>query len=89
MLGKLQKDLEDSLLGRVSFETENRPYTPHITLGRIRQWEFRAMEPEERPEIEEEINLSSEVKSIEVMESKLKPQGPDYFVLESLVLGGK
>lgn len=85
-LGKLQKDLENVLFS-VSIkelkETENRPYTPHITLGRIRTWEFRQIEPEERPEIDEEINLNFEVNSIEVMESHLKRGGAEYIVLET------
>ena len=60
--------------------------TPHITLGRIRAWEFRRIEPEERPVVDEEINLSFEVSSIEVMESQLKKGGPTYTVLESCPL---
>lgn len=47
---------------------------PHITLGRIRTWEFRQIELEERPEVSEEINLTFEVNSIEVMESELKKE---------------
>ena len=65
---------------------ETRPYIPHITLGRIKQWEFRQIEPEERPKIEEEISLSFEVNSIEVMESDLKRGGAEYTVLESAPL---
>ena len=57
--------------------------SPHVTLGRIRAWEFRQIEPEERPKVEEEINLSFEVNSIEVMESVLKKGGPKYTILES------
>lgn len=59
---------------------------PHITLGRIRTWEFRQIEPEERPQVDEEINLSFEVKSIEVMESVLKREGPSYIIVESCQL---
>lgn len=88
-LVKLQKDLETSLLKSSirGVKIENRPYTPHITLGRIRQWEFRKIDPEERPEIEEEVNLSFDVQSLEVMESHLKRKGPEYIVLESFFLG--
>ena len=60
--------------------------SPHITLGRIKTWEWRRLEPEERPEIEEEINLSFEVNSIEVMESQLKRGGSSYSILESCPL---
>ncbi len=86
-LGNLQRNLESSLFSLIKkTENENRPYKPHITLGRIRQWQFRQIDPEERPVIEEEISLSFEVNSIEIMESKLKKGGPEYFVLESFVL---
>ena len=60
--------------------------TPHITLGRIKTWQFRQIEPEERPEINEEIDSTFEVKSIEIMESQLKRGGPEYTVLESVPL---
>jgi len=87
-LGKLQKDLENSLLTSSvqELESESRPYAPHITLGRIKAWEFRKIEPEERPEVNEEINLNFEVNSIEVMESELKRGGPEYAILESCPL---
>lgn len=87
-LGKLQKDLENSLLSSSikGTEAEDRPYAPHITLGRIKDWEFRQMEPEERPEVNEDINLSFEVNSVEIMESQLKRGGPEYTVLESAQL---
>jgi len=87
-LGKLQKDLENSLLAPSikGIETENRLYTPHITLGRIRQWEFHQIEPEERPMVNEDISLSFEVNSIEAMESQLKMGGAEYTILESFPL---
>ena len=59
---------------------------PHITLARIRTWQWKQIEPEERPEVEEDINLSFEVNSIEVMESALSRGGPKYTILESYQL---
>jgi 2'-5' RNA ligase len=93
-MGKLQRDLENSLLSSVASAKEdtnsgNRPYAPHITLGRIRQWEFRQIELEERPQVEEEISLSFEINSIEVMESELKRGGAEYTVLESIPLSSQ
>lgn len=88
-LAKLQKDLENSLSAssiKGMEESETRPLISHITLGRIRQWEFRQIEPEEKPEINEAISLSFEVNSIEVMESHLKRGGAEYTVLESCLL---
>lgn len=88
-LRKLQKELENSLSAasiKSLNEPEDRTFTPHITLGRIKTFEFRRIEPEERPQIEEEISLTFPVNSIEVMESHLKRGGPEYTVLESCPL---
>jgi len=81
----LKTELEERLLnsGKVSFRPEKREFCPHITLGRIRQWEWRRMDPEDIPQIEEEINLVFPVNSIEVMESQLKRGGAEYTILES------
>jgi 2'-5' RNA ligase len=88
-LWKLQENLKNSLIEmRIPQleEEEGRGFIPHITLARIRKWEFKQMEPEERPEIDEDLNFSFEVKSVEVMESHLKRGGAEYTVLESLPL---
>lgn len=59
---------------------------PHVTLARIRKWDWQRIEPEERPEVDEDINLEFSVDSIEVMESVLRRSGPEYMVLESFKL---
>lgn len=61
-------------------------FLPHITLGRIRTWDFKKIEPDEMPEVNEDIDFSFDVKSIEVMESVLKRGGPEYTILESCQL---
>ena len=63
--------------------SEKRQFSPHVTLGRIRKWEWQRIEPEERSEVDEEIGLSFSVDSIELMESVLKRGGPEYTILES------
>jgi RNA 2',3'-cyclic 3'-phosphodiesterase len=76
-------------LGKLSFELnreQGRSYIPHITLARLKTWEFKQMEPEERPEINEDIDFNFQVSSIEVMESELKRGGPTYTILESCPL---
>jgi RNA 2',3'-cyclic 3'-phosphodiesterase len=83
-LSELQKDLENSL--PVEKEKENRKYAPHITLGRLKQWEFNKLELEERPQVNENISLSFEAKSIDIMESDLKRGGPEYQLVESYPL---
>jgi len=88
-LANLQRDLENSLYSsplKGVKEGEIRPYSPHITLGRIKSWEFRSIESEERPKVYQEISLNFPVESIEVMESDLKRTGPEYSILESCSL---
>ena len=87
-LWKLQEDLKNALMEIKipQLEEEGRSFVPHITLARIRKWEFKKIEPEERPEIDEDIDFSFEVNSIEVMESHLKRGGAEYSVLESAPL---
>ena len=82
-LSALREDLENSLTEKVRFTPENRIFAPHVSLARIGAWEWRKIEPEERPEINENLDLIFTVESIEVMESKLKKGGPVYTVLES------
>ena len=81
-LTSLKQDLEKSL----GLSLEKKDSLPHITLARIKKWEYMRIEPEERPEIAENISLNFEVQSIEVIESKLKPTGPEYAILESCPL---
>ena len=82
-LSALRGDLEKSLTGRVAFIPENRVFAPHITLARIGAWAWRQINPEERPEVNEILDLVFTVESIEVMESILKRRGPQYTILES------
>ncbi len=70
----------------VGEKIEELNLSPHITLGRMNAWEFRKIELEERPQVDEDINLSFEVDSIELMESVLKRTGPTYDVVESCKL---
>jgi len=82
-LSSLREDLESSLAEKVRFVPENRVFAPHITLARISAMEFKMIEPEERPEINENLDLLFTVESIEVMESEMRKDGPIYTVLES------
>ena len=85
-LTTLYNDLQRALQ-QYNFRTETRELTPHITLARIRTFAWRKMDLEERPQIDEEIDFSFEVNSIEVMESKLKREGAEYTVIEACDLG--
>ncbi len=87
-LKELKNDLEECLLKKVKFRPEEKGFIVHITLARISEWEFRKFDLEERPEINEDIDLVFTAESIEVMESELKRSGPVYTILESHQLGG-
>jgi 2'-5' RNA ligase len=86
-LSALRADLESALIEAVRFVPENQTFAPHITLARISEWEFRKIEPEERPEINEMLDLFFTVESIEVMESEKRKSGPVYTIIESYQLG--
>jgi 2'-5' RNA ligase len=87
---KLHKDLKQLMLNSGSFSDtaarEKRDLSPHITLARLNMWEFRQMEPEEIPYINEKIGLAFKVNSIELMESQLKRSGAEYTTLQSYSL---
>ncbi|HEX9721869.1 MAG TPA: RNA 2',3'-cyclic phosphodiesterase [Candidatus Paceibacterota bacterium] len=77
----LQQDVEKTLE-----QGSSQTFSPHLTLARLKAFELRRMEPEEIPEIDEEILISIPVQSIEVMESQLKRSGPQYTICQSVVL---
>ena len=90
-LTKLQRALENSLLASPLKKNikQKSLYSPHITLGRIKRWDFKQLEIEEKPSVNEDVSFSFEVRSIEIMESQLKRTGAEYTVLESVPLGDK
>jgi len=83
--GILRK-IEKTRLQRYALHCGQGEFSPHITLGRIKTWQWRRIEPEERPDIGKDISLNFQVHSIEVMESQLKRSGAEYTVLESAPL---
>ena len=63
------------------FDIDERPWVPHITLGRVQtQSETGPIDGSEVPEVK------FEVKNFELIESELTPQGPQYTVLDSISL---
>jgi RNA 2',3'-cyclic 3'-phosphodiesterase len=82
-LSVLKNDLQKSLLESVRFSPEERSFSPHVTLARIKEWQFKLIEPEERPDVNENIDMVFTAETIEVTESQLKKGGPVYTILES------
>ena len=83
---KLKQDLDFSLKEEINFKPEKRELTPHITLARIKKWDWQRLDPEQRPEINLLISIEIPVNSIEIMESKLKRTGAEYKTLFSAEL---
>ncbi|MDD5568816.1 MAG: RNA 2',3'-cyclic phosphodiesterase [Candidatus Pacebacteria bacterium] len=87
-LGNLQQKLEASLLEHpnINLERENSGFIPHITLGRIVQWQWARINPEEITELNKDFPHVFGVRTIEVMESELKKGGAEYTILKSFNL---
>lgn len=80
-LANLKNDLDTAL-----DNYENRGFKLHITLARIRAWDWRRIDPDDVLQVAEDIDLGFKVNSIEVMESVLKKGGPEYTILQSFML---
>ncbi len=86
-LRKLSSELEDRL-EKNGFSKENKKWTPHLTLGRVKS----LVEPRKLSDLilreKEGVAGVMEVREISVIESRLTPSGPIYTVLEQLSLSG-
>jgi len=82
-LTKLAKEIKAKMVEKSILERpDKRPFQGHITLGRIRAWQWKNIDPEERPSIEQDINLSFTAETVELMESKLRKEGAEYNVIQ-------
>jgi len=82
-----EKSTELAFLKNELEKSSSKPISPHITLGRIKAWQFNKIDTEERPDVLREISLGFEVLSIDLMESELKRGGSHYTILENFPLG--
>ena len=88
-LALLQKGIQ-SALAPLGFPSETRDFTPHLTLGRLRE----KVSPSERREFggwvkaaKFETRLNFEASQISLMKSQLTPKGAIYSCLASVKLG--
>lgn len=82
----LRRDIEKEFTASsgIRFEPKQEDTVVHFTLLRLDKWEFAAMEEEERPIVDEEVDISFPVNSFELMESKFG--GSQYVVVERMPL---
>ena len=86
-LANLAHDLQEAALKTsILCDRDERGFSGHITLARLKEWAFKRIEPEERPDINQDFSAKILVNSIELMESVLKRAGPEYIVVQSFPL---
>jgi 2'-5' RNA ligase len=83
-------DLESAVSARLEslgFEREARPYSPHLTLARVREARgLRAMPLFEG--IAQQLIGTTTVDAITLFQSKLSPKGPTYVAMQRTALRG-
>jgi 2'-5' RNA ligase len=82
----LQQDVESSM-AELGFEAEGRPYSPHLTLGRLKSPRRRDVLLEELDVLSEEEFGEVEVTEVALMRSTLRPTGAEYSRLCGIPLG--
>jgi 2'-5' RNA ligase len=90
-LSRLQQNI-DLALGSLGFPREERPFTPHLTLCRLRE----GTSGPERRSFSELVHSAAfedrypvEVEAVELMRSQLTPAGAIYTCLSVVRLGGQ
>jgi 2'-5' RNA ligase len=88
-LALLQKRI-DAQLSHLGFKSENRPFTPHLTIARIRD-HASAEERRKLGRIIEDTAFDTshpvDVSAVHLMKSQLTRQGPIYSVIAAVNLG--
>lgn len=86
VLRLLQADIEGKL-EKLGYPRENRPYSPHLTLGRPKQLGDLGNLVEQVKD-QQSLTLGEwRVSSLNLMQSILRPSGPLYTVLAAIPLG--
>lgn len=87
-LESLKKELDKKFHSseNIPYKNKQHHFIPHVTLARIKKWAFRKIELEDRPDIHKEFSFSFGVNSIELLNSKLTKNGPNYSIIKSFNL---
>lgn len=84
----LHDALEPPLLKLGCYRREDRPYSPHLTLGRTRSEQPGEQLARALPKFQKWRGGETTVKEVHVMSSELTPKGPLYTILARSKLGG-
>ncbi len=86
VLNSIQKDM-DTEFAQLGFAAEDRPFSPHLTVGRVRS-QKRITEMMRRfTEFRTADFGIVEVKGIRIMKSELKPAGAEYTCIAEIPIG--
>lgn len=79
-LFSLQSELEEAL-SQEGFEREERAFSPHLTIGRARETQKQDRLKAELERLGQQEFGTMEVKEVELFQSILRPEGPEYRVI--------
>jgi 2'-5' RNA ligase len=82
--GDIAKGLE-----RLGYQEEERNFTPHLTIGRVKSNRNTKELGRKMDEIKAASFSGFEVQNITLMKSELKPSGPIYYSLAEIPFGGR
>jgi 2'-5' RNA ligase len=87
-LPDLQRDVEREMQ-TFGYEEEKRPFSPHLTIGRVRS-DKRMTEMLKRLDAFKETGFGEmEIREITLMKSELRPAGAEYSSLAEIPFGGR
>lgn len=76
----------DRMMKKLGFEIENRPFKPHLTLGRIKSINDKRKLKQVLDDYENIELQNFEINKVFFYESKLTPEGPVYKVIKQVEL---
>ena len=88
ILTSFQKEIE-AQLEKIGFQPEDRPFRPHLTLGRVKSSRGKNDLAGTMEKHKEEEFGDFQVERVILFKSDLKPSGPIYTPLKEMKLGGR
>ncbi len=77
----------DKILKSMDFEVEDRPFSPHLTLGRIKLLRHQNHLAQLIGVYRDQFFQSETIRQIVLYESRLTPEGPEYTPVHKFLLG--